>query len=218
MLEKHIPNLLFSGKFILIVALFFAFWMHYRLRSDRTRQQSPLLSAAATSDLPRLKGLLQSGFDANTQDYLGNTALHYAVQSAGYPKGLKSVKLLLSYGADPNIINNGDRTPLHMAASYVDMAKLRVKVLALLVDAGGDLNKRTKEVMQGGITNDPVPDGERSFSVLDIVVSQSDNEGVRLILQRWHSLLTPETIKLAKEYADSLGFVAVKRMFTLNYK
>lgn len=197
-----------------MVSLFFAFWMHYRLCSERkVGQQSPLIRAAALSKVNQLKGLLQSGFDVNGQDYLGNTALHYAVQNADYSEGLESVELLLSYNADPNIVNNGDRTPLHAAASYVDNAKRFIKVIELLVNAGGDLNKRTKSVMQGGITNEPIPEEEQSFSVLDIVVSQSDSEGVKLLLQKWSTLLTPETIKRAKEYADSLGFVAVKRMF-----
>jgi hypothetical protein len=216
-LEKHIPNVLFSGKVIVIVALFFAFWMHYRLRSERKEgQQTPLMRAAAMSKVQQLKGFLQSGFDVNEKDYLGNTALHYAAQNAGYPKGIKSVELLLSYKADPTIVDNDHRTPLHIAASYISDPKVLIKVLGLLVDAGGDLNARTKNIIQGGITNDSVLDKEQNFSVLDIVVSQSNNEAVRLILQKWWpALLTSKTVKRAKEYAKSLGFVAVNSMFEL---
>ena len=50
--------------------------------------------------------------DINAADATGNTALHIAVSK----KNLEATRLLLCLGADPNIRNNHDDTPRHLAA------------------------------------------------------------------------------------------------------
>ena len=49
-----------------------------------------------------LRLLLSKGFEPNTQNFEGNTAMHYAIDA----KFLKCVDLLINYGADENIVNN----------------------------------------------------------------------------------------------------------------
>lgn len=56
------------------------------------------------------KLLLEHGADANRQDSVGRTALHYAASA-----GRAAVELLLEGGADPNAVAVDSRTPLHEA-------------------------------------------------------------------------------------------------------
>lgn len=66
----------------------------------------PGLSLARVAQL-----LLQDGFDANEQDYLGNTALHAATHSRS------CTEVLLKHGADANLVNHKGLTPLLLATT-----------------------------------------------------------------------------------------------------
>lgn len=62
--------------------------------------------------------LKENQLDVNTQDYKGNTPLHYATMKGNTIDGINCVIVLLDYNADPNIPNSEGRTPLHYAMLY----------------------------------------------------------------------------------------------------
>jgi len=63
------------------------------------------------------KALKEEPWRVNEQDNQGNTMLHYA---AWYGH-LKTMKMLLKLGAQPDIVNREGRTPLHLAYSNSQM-------------------------------------------------------------------------------------------------
>ena len=70
--------------------------------------------------------------DLNGRDAEQKTALHYAIGQKNY----SLVPLLLRKGADPNIVNPDNDTPLVMAVRAQDMQMLRI-----LLEAGADVRK-----------------------------------------------------------------------------
>jgi len=60
---------------------------------------------------------LKAGDDANRIDSGGNSPLHYAVVNIidGHTEAIKIAQLLLDHGANPNVKNRENWTPLHMA-------------------------------------------------------------------------------------------------------
>jgi len=77
----------------------------------------------------------QEGFNPNEQDNKGNTWLHYVCsENLNYEQSkaqelYKKVKTLLSLGADPNITNDEDKTPIDVAQDD----DLKSKALALML-------------------------------------------------------------------------------------
>ena len=69
---------------------------------------------------------VRRGADVNKQDYLGNTPLHYNIQS------VEMIQAMLSCGADPNIKNVKGNTPLSMVESK--------ELLALFYYSGADIS------------------------------------------------------------------------------
>ena len=64
--------------------------------------ESPIFQAVKTKNIDQIEYFLGQGYAVNIKDISGNTPLTYAIQSGD----LKIVKLLLSYGADPNIYDS----------------------------------------------------------------------------------------------------------------
>jgi len=87
--------------------------------------------ATKNCDKGKISQLLQAGGRCLAQviDDKGRSALHFAVALGN----LEITKLLLAYGADPNLGDKDQYTPLHMAAGY-----LHVPLVQLLLDAGAD--------------------------------------------------------------------------------
>jgi hypothetical protein len=105
-----------------------------------------------TEDLfTRLNGLLNSNSDKlNLQDETGGTILHtiakdvtdldyeYDEEMDSYAFGIiKIVKMLLKYGADPNIQDDEGRTPCHYTVDYTRNA-LCCEFTRTLVDSGAN--------------------------------------------------------------------------------
>ena len=88
-----------------------------------------------------LKNAIDNGGDINQKDDRDRTLLHYACQDDE-----AKVKLLLKYGADPNIAENrGDGidsgyTPLIFA---VDRSTPKIGIIMALLQAGADVNLKT---------------------------------------------------------------------------
>ncbi|AAR83579.1 CNPV233 ankyrin repeat protein [Canarypox virus] len=73
-----------------------------------------------TKDIDRVTILLDLGLNVDLRNYLGNTALHVAVEQESYP----ITELLLSRGADPNAENQIGRTSIYRACCYSKIVKL----------------------------------------------------------------------------------------------
>jgi ankyrin repeat protein len=79
--------------------------------------------------------ILDSGFDINElRPDQGRTLLHGAANRGT----LKAVKWLVEHGANPNALDGGGRTPLHVCAERNRSAA----TIKLLVAAGADLSAR----------------------------------------------------------------------------
>jgi ankyrin repeat protein len=78
--------------------------------------------------------VLDHGFDINMRPERGRTLLHGAANRGT----IKAVKWLLQNGANPNALDGGGRTPLHVCAERNTSAS----VLELLIEAGSEPNAR----------------------------------------------------------------------------
>jgi ankyrin repeat protein len=98
------------------------------------------------SPLAFIRSLLEIGADPNPVDHIGFPPL-IAVLSAGRsapgssarPDVLEIMKLLLSFGADPNQRGINDYTSLHMAVSERNLPALQ-----LLLESGADPSLKTR--------------------------------------------------------------------------
>jgi ankyrin repeat protein len=98
------------------------------------------------SPLPFIRALLEMGADPNPENHAGFPPLIAALSCSrsapgapGRPDVADIVKLLLSFGADPNQRGINDYTPLHMAVGERNLAALR-----LLLEAGADPRLQTR--------------------------------------------------------------------------
>lgn len=97
----------------------------------------PLFRAIAQDDNETVKQLINSGFNLNTKDTGGETALHVAVQH----ENLEMVRFLLDEGAKVNVKDKSKRTPLLMLdESFGDDDKAVVEIVRLLISKGADVN------------------------------------------------------------------------------
>ena len=82
---------------------------------DKNRTGDDALTdlSLAVNNLEEVNNLLYNGAEPNLKDKKGCTALHY---SAWQDTDVEISKLLISYGADCNAVQNEQATPLHIAA------------------------------------------------------------------------------------------------------
>jgi ankyrin repeat protein len=111
----------------------FSSWRALKMEIDRRRAPhiAGFIRACTAGDVETLADLLtkEPGL-ARERVSSGSTGLHLAVR---HPD---AVGLLLHYGADPNIRNDGDNaSPLHLAAAHGNVESVR-----LLLDAGADVH------------------------------------------------------------------------------
>lgn len=88
----------------------------------------PLIYAAGKNDPESLRILISFGAQVNAKDAFGQTALHKEAKHAN----IETLKVLLDRKALPNIQDNQERTPLHIATSY----KLPEEIITYLIDQG----------------------------------------------------------------------------------
>nr|XP_040046378.1 ankyrin repeat and SOCS box protein 16 isoform X3 [Gasterosteus aculeatus aculeatus]XP_040046379.1 ankyrin repeat and SOCS box protein 16 isoform X3 [Gasterosteus aculeatus aculeatus] len=103
--------------------------------SSKMKQTSALRLAACGGRAGIVEELLFRGAEVNT-DPGGNTALHDAC-AGGHDA---CVQLLLSHGADPEVLAADGSAPLHLCTSAQSF-----QCAALLVDAGADVSVRMRE-------------------------------------------------------------------------
>ena len=100
------------------------------------RKEAGLLSHVNNGNIREVKDFLDKGGNVNLKDEPGMTPLHHAVNSDWKESHLGMIKLLIERGANVNAIDDTHNTPLHMASNAT--------VAGLLIDAGADLNAKTK--------------------------------------------------------------------------
>ncbi|MFC1766841.1 ankyrin repeat domain-containing protein [Planctomycetota bacterium] len=133
-------------------------------RSDLPVQSRPVVAlswAVKHGDEQRLQKLLDSGVDIDAVGSFGT-----ALCEAAYFGDVNAVRLLLEYGANPNITDDYGRTPLHAAAGIECIEHQEddaLKIVELLVSRGADVN--------AGITTDV--DGTRGRTPLHEAASIS---------------------------------------------
>ena len=103
------------------------------INSVDSKGRTPLHVAVQHSNLEMAKVLLSNHAIVNTQDFVGNTALHYADSP---DMGL----LLLEKGSSPNIPNGKGLCSLHLAVQRRDFASVK-----LLLSHGADVNNADDE-------------------------------------------------------------------------
>ncbi len=94
--------------------------------------------ACASANYPRLKELLEGGADPNERFRRGQTTLFAAIER----DDIEFVKLLLAYGANPNIADITGCTPLHKIAAERPISNFTVEKIQTLLAAGADANSR----------------------------------------------------------------------------
>ena len=100
-----------------------------------------LIDAARNGDIQRVQELLENGADINSIGYDGDTALIRA-SDKGY---VDIVKLLLDYGADPNIQSEeGGDTALILASTHPDTWHVYTDIVRLLLENGANPNIQTE--------------------------------------------------------------------------
>lgn len=92
------------------------------------------------------RALLDEGFDPNHKFGNRSPLLHFAI-TAGAPDSEAIVRVLLDYGADPNLTDRGGFTAVHRAAGFSHGGYTMTK---LLLERGGDPLRKTNAPEDGG--------------------------------------------------------------------
>lgn len=104
---------------------------------------TPLHHASSLGKEEVVKLLLERGADVNavTSDYTGHrkTPLHEAITGSRIDRYLRIVKMLLDYGANTEIEDRDNGTPLYIAAGSG-----QVEAIKLLLEAKANVNARNK--------------------------------------------------------------------------
>ena len=84
----------------------------------------PIICAAQRADSSLLRYLIRHHADVNVADDLGRRAIHFCVRNASLGSRKSPISELATAGADLQVKDNYDRTPLHFAASFGSLSTL----------------------------------------------------------------------------------------------
>lgn len=139
--------------------------------------------------------LQQREAQVNTQDYAGQTALHYAAMNG---QG-DVIKLLLKNKADVNQVDDQGQSPLHCAATHGSKTNLE-----LLINGGGEADKVA-------FINTADMDG---LTALHHAARKNRKGAVEFLLEQGadKTMADKRTDKTAWNYADERGFKDVAKL------
>lgn len=101
------------------------------VRKTRQLGLSPFLLAVAEENVDLTYLMLQSGkVFKDSKDMYGRSALHYAAANGN----VQLAKLLIDNGADPNILNNAEESPLMKACQFVELGTIEFLLSIPTVD------------------------------------------------------------------------------------
>ena len=112
--------------------LVFDFWMEGVSESECRERR--LLVWGANMDVTRVLAISAAGIDC--RDSKGQTALKWA----GIRGDHKAIRVLLSFGANPNLASNTGNTPLLQAARSSAVTSVKY-----LIEAGADMNWKNRQ-------------------------------------------------------------------------
>ncbi len=115
-------------------------------------------------------------FDIETKEFNGYTPLHLAVRLGKY----HVIKLLLEKNANPNSIDNEQKSPLHMAA------KCSPDIVELLLDNGADVNMKVGHIryLSSGYNSFREDSREGYWTPIFIASRYNNDELIHLLLER----------------------------------
>lgn len=94
----------------------------------------PMFQAITQGNIQPIENAVRSGFDINTKDRRGRTALHIAVENGE----LELVRFLLDNGAKVNVRDKNNLTPILMIEGYDDDSEK--EIFSLLLEKRADVN------------------------------------------------------------------------------
>ena len=141
----------FRGAFILQTVQFLiengAIVNFKNTKSQRTPLMQCFIRNSSCLHVPEyIELLIRNHVDLDTQDGTGNTALHWACGRTFH--SLSLIELLLTKGANPNLFNTYNETPLYMMLVKSDFKLDDLEALRLLVRNKVELNKESSNVNQ----------------------------------------------------------------------
>lgn len=151
---------------------------------DRLNDGNNPVHLAALNDAHDVIGLLlDAGLDVNATNAVGNTALNIAASCLHF----RSVDLLLSRKANPNIANRDEYTPLHWVAYKND-----VRIAQRLLESGAKPSARD----------------DRGISPLDEARKQGNSQIVALLEKRMSNTPSSSGVKVKCPQCGAIGTVS----------
>ena len=169
----------------------------------------------------QLDSLIKSGFEVNTQDKRGLTALHYAVAC----NKIKMVQLLIDKGANPNTMDKRKYSPLYFAAAYD-----RPKIVNMLMEAGAKPSIGPSPIFYAVLNDNltmlkklvtPEIDidakNRRGNTALAMATRQDSKEMVKFLLSKGADKSTVPTFNLRGKYVGQTEPGLEAKMFAPNF-